>query len=136
MSKTRTHHISFNGFQIILNHPFAIFHQRDLKWPLPSLETQLPSKKCSRESLNNSLLCSEERLSSIGTLDKVWTKCNSLKLNQTWTTSSQNINNIKMLPQNNKDNSNNSRHDPIFIIPISQFLHIKSINYTIIIISI
>jgi hypothetical protein len=61
------------------------------------LVTLLLSKKCSRESLNNSLLCSEEKLSSIGILVKVWMRWNSLKLNLTWTIWYLNINNIKML---------------------------------------
>ena len=104
MYKTRTLHISFNGFQTISSHPFAISHQRDSRWLLPSLETQLLSKKCLRELLNNLLLCSEERLSYIGTLEKVWMKCNSLKPSLIWTISSQNINNIKMLQLKKKEN--------------------------------
>jgi hypothetical protein len=35
-SKTRTLHTSLNGFQITSRAQFAIFHQKDLKWPLPS----------------------------------------------------------------------------------------------------
>jgi hypothetical protein len=64
-----------------------------------------PSKRCSRESLNNSLLCSEERLSSIGTPVRVWMRWNSLKPNQTWTISSPNISNIKMLPLKKRTSS-------------------------------
>merc|ERR1711981_370220 len=82
-SRTRTPHISLNGFQTTSNPLFAISHQRDLRCQLPSLVTPLPSKKCSRESVNNSQACSEERLSSIGTLVKVWTKWSSQKLNPT-----------------------------------------------------
>merc|ERR1711918_230590 len=81
--KTRTPLTSLNGFQTTSNPPFAISHQRDSRWPLPSSVTPPPSKKCSRELVNNSLLCSEERLSSIGTLEKVWTKWSSPKLNPT-----------------------------------------------------
>merc|ERR1712038_469200 len=53
--------------------------------------------KCSRELLNNLLLCSEEKHSCIGTQVKVWTKRNSLKLNPTLTILCLNINNTKML---------------------------------------
>jgi hypothetical protein len=49
----------------------VISHQRVWRWQLPSLVTQQPSKKCSRELLNNSLPCLEERPSYIGTLVKV-----------------------------------------------------------------
>merc|ERR1711924_140411 len=58
MSRTRTHHISLNGFQTTSNQLFAISHQRDLRWLLPSSVTPPPSKKCSRESVNNSPACS------------------------------------------------------------------------------
>jgi len=95
-SKTKTLLTSLNGFPITSNHPFVISPPKDWKWPLLSWVTPPPSKKCSRELLNNSPLCSEEKLSSTGTLEKVWTKWNSLKLNPTWTTWSLNINNIKM----------------------------------------
>ena len=97
MFKTKTLHISLNGFQTTSNPPSVIFHQKVLKCLLLSLVTPLLSKKCSRESLNNSLLCSEEKLSSIGILVKVWTRWNSLKLNQTWMILFLNINNIRML---------------------------------------
>ena len=110
-SKTRTHHISFNGFQTTSSHPSVISHQKDSRWLLLSLETQLPFKKCLSESLNNSLLCSEEKLSYIGTLVKVWMKCNSPRLNPTWTTSFLNINNIKMPPLKNKENSTKKKLD-------------------------
>jgi len=83
MFKTRTLLILLNGSPTISNHPFVIFPLKDLKWLLLSLETLLPSKKCSKELLNNSLLCSEERLSSIGTPVREWMKWNSLKLNPT-----------------------------------------------------
>jgi len=109
--KTRTHHISSNGFQTTSSHQSVIFHQRDWRWLLLSLVTQLPSKKCSRESLNNSPLCSEEKLSYIGTLVKVWTKCNSLKPNPTWTISSPNINNIKTPLPKKKENSKKKKPD-------------------------
>merc|ERR1712070_331804 len=83
MSKTRTLLTSLNGSQTTSNLLFAISHQRDLRWLLPSSVTPPPSKRCSRESVNNSLLCSEERPSSIGTPVKVWTRWSSLKLNPT-----------------------------------------------------
>jgi len=95
--KTKTHLTLLNGFQITSNPPSVISHQKVSKCLLLSLVTLLLSKKCSRESLNNSLLCSEEKLSSIGILVKVWTRWNSLKLNLTWTIWYLNINNIKML---------------------------------------
>jgi len=104
MSKTRTHPISLNGFPTTSSHPFVISHPKDWRWLLLSLETQLLSKKCLRESLNNSLLCLEERPSFTGIPEKVWTKWNSLKQNQTWTTWSLNINNIKMPLQKKKMN--------------------------------
>ena len=123
--KTRTHHISFNGFQTTSSHQSVIFHQRDWRWLLLSLVTQLPSKKCSRESLNNSPLCSEEKLSYIGILVKVWTKCNSLKPNPTWTILSLNINNIKTPLLKKKENSKKKKPD-FFHNHI--FLH-KSFNF-------
>ena len=115
-SKTRTHLTSLNGSPTTLNHPSVIFHQRDWRWPWPSSETQLPSKRCSRELLNNSQLCLEEKLSYIGTPVKVWTKCNSLRLNPTWTTWFLNINNIKMPPPKKKENSKKKTVDDFIII--------------------
>merc|ERR1712146_526508 len=82
-SKTKTHPISLNGFQTTSNPLFAISHQRDSRCLSLSLVTPPPSKRCSRESPSNSLLCSEERLSSIGTPVKVWMRWSSLKLNPT-----------------------------------------------------
>ena len=105
MSKTRTHLTSLSGFPTTLNHQFVIFLQRDLRWQLLSLVTQQPFKKCSRELLNNSQLCSEEKPSYIGTLVKVWTRWNSQKLNPTWTTLFLNINNTKMPPLKKKTNT-------------------------------
>ena len=103
-SKIKTHHTSLNGFQTILNHLFVISHQRVLRWLLLSLVIPLLSKKCSRELLNNLLLCSEEKLSYTGIPEKVWTKWNSLKLNLTWTILFLNINNIKTLLLKKKKN--------------------------------
>merc|ERR1712195_283371 len=82
-SKTRTLLTSSNGSQTTLSLLFAISHQRDSRWLLPSLVTPPLSKRCSRELENNSLLCSEERLSSIGTLEKVWTRWSSPRLSPT-----------------------------------------------------
>lgn len=84
-SKTKTPPISLNGSPTTSNPLFVISHQKDLRCLLLSLVTLLLSKRCSRESPNNSLLCSEERLSCIGTPVKVWTRWSSLKLNPTWT---------------------------------------------------
>merc|ERR1712080_746228 len=81
--KIKTHPISLSGFQTTSNPLSVISHQKDSRCQLLSLVTPPLSKKCSRESLNNSLLCSEEKLSSIGTLVKVWMRWNSLKLNLT-----------------------------------------------------
>jgi len=103
-SKTKTLLTSLNGFPITSNHPFVISPLKDSKWLSLSSETPPPSKKCSKESLNNSPLCSEEKLSSTGTPEKVWMKWNSLKPNPTWTTWSPNINNIKMPPPKKKLN--------------------------------
>merc|ERR1712032_1012421 len=85
-----------NGSPITSNPLFVIFLLKDLKWLLLSLEILPLSKKCSRESLNYLLSCSEERLSYIGTLEKVWTKWSSLKLNQIFPISSLNIKITKM----------------------------------------
>merc|ERR1712224_529602 len=82
-SRTRTLLTSLNGFQTTSNLLFAISHQRVSRWPLPSSETPPPSRRFSRELVSNSLLCSEERPSSIGTLVRVWTRWSSLRLNPT-----------------------------------------------------
>merc|ERR1712087_206120 len=82
-SRTRTLPTSLSGFQTTSSHLSAISHQRDSRWPLPSLETQPPSRRCSRELENSSPPCSEERPSSIGTPVKVWTRWSSLKPNLT-----------------------------------------------------
>merc|ERR1719263_1208929 len=83
MFKTRILLTLLNGFLTTLNLLFVISHQKVLRWQLHSSVTLLPSKRCSRESVNNSLLCSEERLSSTGILVKVWMRWSSLKLSQT-----------------------------------------------------
>merc|ERR1711898_66400 len=82
-SKTRTPLTSLNGFQTTSSQLFAISHQRDSRWLLPSLVTPPPSKRCSRELVNNLPPCSEERHSSIGILEKVWTRWSSPKPSQT-----------------------------------------------------
>merc|ERR1711861_19914 len=82
-SRTRTPPTSSSGFQTTSNLLFAISHQRDSRCPLHSSETPPPSKRCSRELVSNSLLCSEERPSSIGTLERVWTRWSSLRLSPT-----------------------------------------------------
>merc|ERR1712157_313864 len=78
-SKTKTPLTSLSGSPTTSSPLFAISHQRVSRCLLPSLVTLLPSKRCSRESLSNSLLCSEERLSSIGTPVKVWMRWSSLR---------------------------------------------------------
>jgi len=113
-SRTRTPHTSLSGSQITWRAPFVISHQRDWRWPSPSSVTPPPSKKCSRESLNNSLVCSEERPSCTGTLVKEWTKWNSLKPNPTWMTWSLNTSSIRMPLPKKKENSmkkNKPMHD-------------------------
>merc|ERR1712166_1609336 len=82
-SKTRTPLTSLSGSQTTSNPPSAISHQRDSRCLLPSSVTPLPSKRCSRELVSNSPPCLEERLSSIGTPVRVWTRWSSLKLNPT-----------------------------------------------------
>merc|ERR1711935_595015 len=79
MYRTRTLLTSLNGFQTTSSQLFAISHQRDSRWPLPSLVTPPPPKRCSRELVNNLPPCSEERHSSIGTPVKVWTRWSSLR---------------------------------------------------------
>merc|ERR1711933_413507 len=81
--RTRTLPTSLNGSPTTSSHLSAISHQRDSRWPLPSSETPPPSKRCSRESENNSPPCSEERPSSTGTPVKVWTRWSSPKPNPT-----------------------------------------------------
>merc|ERR1712195_106952 len=83
MFKTRTPLTSLNGSQTTSNPLFAISHQRDSRWLLPSSVTPPLSKRCSRELENNSPLCSEERLSSIGTPEKAWTRWSSPRLSPT-----------------------------------------------------
>merc|ERR1740123_1406860 len=100
--KTRTPLTSLNGSQTTSNPLFAISHQRVLRWPSLSSETPPPSKKCSRELVSNSLLCSEERPSSIGTPERVWMRWSSLRPSPTLTISSLSINNIKMPPLRTK----------------------------------
>merc|ERR1711937_138338 len=82
-SRTRTPLTSLSGFQTTSNLLFAISHQRVSRCQLHSSETPPPSKRCSRESVSNSLLCSEERPSSIGTLERVWTRWSSPRLSPT-----------------------------------------------------
>jgi len=96
-SRTRTPLTSLSGFPTTSSHLSVISHPRVSRWPSHSLETQLLSKKCSRELESNSLLCSEEKPSSIGTPEKAWTRWNSLKLKATWTTWSLSTSNIRML---------------------------------------
>merc|ERR1712113_900116 len=78
-SKTKTPLTSSSGSPTTSSPLFAISHQRVSRCLSLSSVTLLPSKRCSRESLSSSLLCSEERLSSIGTPEKVWMRWSSLK---------------------------------------------------------
>jgi len=79
-SRIKIHLTLSNGYPTILSLAFVIFHQRALRWRLHSLGTQLLFKKCSKELLNNSLQCSEEKHSYIGTLEKEWMRWNSQRL--------------------------------------------------------
>merc|ERR1711935_325513 len=81
--RTRTLLTSLSGSQTTSNLLFVISHQRVSRWPSLSSETPPPSKRCSRELENNSLPCSEERPSSIGTLERVWTRWSSPRPNPT-----------------------------------------------------
>merc|ERR1712130_784661 len=58
-------------------------HQEVSKWLPLSLVTPPPSRSSSRESLSSSLLCSEERLSFIGTQARAWTRWSSPRLSPT-----------------------------------------------------
>merc|ERR1719454_1022367 len=70
---------SLNGSPTTSSPLSAISLPRVSRWQLPSSETPPPSKKCSSVLESNSPLCSEERLSSIGTLERAWTRWNSPK---------------------------------------------------------
>merc|ERR1712073_206621 len=65
---------SLSGSQTTSSPPFAISHQRDSRWLLPSSVTPPPSRRCSRELVSSSPPCSEERPSSTGTPVRVWTR--------------------------------------------------------------
>merc|ERR1712146_19797 len=81
--KTRTPLTSLNGSPTTSNPSFAISLLRVSRWPLPSSVTPPPSKRCSSVLVSNSLPCSEERPSSIGTLVRVWTRWSSPRLSPT-----------------------------------------------------
>ena len=66
--KTRTVHTLLNGSPTMSRPPSVISHHVVWKCPPLSSVTQPPSKNSSNVFLNNSQLCSEERLSSTGTL--------------------------------------------------------------------
>merc|ERR1712061_596820 len=71
-SRTRTPLTSLSGSPTTSNLPSAISLPRVSRCPSPSSETPPPSRRCSRESVSSSLLCSVERPSFIGTLVRVW----------------------------------------------------------------
>ena len=66
-SRTRTAHTLSNGSPTTWRPLCVTSHPGDWRWPPPSLVTALPSKSCSRGSLNSSLPCSGGKLSCIGT---------------------------------------------------------------------
>merc|ERR1719322_537772 len=68
-----------NGFPTTLRPLFVTSYPEVLRCLPLSLVTAPPSKSSSNVSLNNLLLCSEERLSCIGILVRVWTRWSSLK---------------------------------------------------------
>merc|ERR1719354_1190228 len=70
---------SSNGSLTTSRPPYVTFLHVVSRCQLPSLETAQPFKSFSSVSPNNSQLCSEERLSCIGTLERVWTRWSSLK---------------------------------------------------------
>ena len=98
MYRIKIHHTLLNGFLTTSKHLFVIFHLMVLKWLLLLLEILLPFKKCSKEFLNNLLLCLEEKHFCIGTPAKVWTKWSSPKLSPIWMIWFLNTNSIKKLP--------------------------------------
>ena len=83
--RTRTRPTSWSGFRTMWRQLFVTFHREDSRCLEPSSVTQLPSRNCSSGSVNNSPPCSGERLSSTGTLEREWTRWNSLRLSPTWT---------------------------------------------------
>merc|ERR1712019_295488 len=52
---------SLSGSPTTSSPPFAISPPRDSRWPSPSSETPLPSRRCSSVSESSSPPCSEER---------------------------------------------------------------------------
>jgi hypothetical protein len=129
MYKIKIHHTLYNGSQTISNLRFVIFHLKDLKCLLHLLVIQQQFNKCLKELLNNLLLCSEEKPSYTGIQVKVWTRWNSLKLNQIWMTWFHNINNTKMRQLNKKDSLMNRKlHDclyRLFLMFVYKFFYIK-----------
>merc|ERR1712038_482571 len=81
--KIRTLPTLLNGSPTMSRLLSATFLPEVSRWLPPSSVTQLPSRSFSRESQNSSQPCSEERLSSIGTLARVWMRWSSLRLNPT-----------------------------------------------------
>ena len=78
-SRTRTVLTLSSGFQTMWRLLFVTSHLEVWRCLEPSLVTVQPSKNSSNESVSSSQLCSGEKLSSIGTLVKEWTKWNSLR---------------------------------------------------------
>merc|ERR1712226_398655 len=68
---------SSNGSPTTSRPLYATSHPVVLRCPLPSSETAPPSRSCSSVCLSSSPLCSGVRLSSIGTLERVWTRWSS-----------------------------------------------------------
>ena len=75
--RIRTALTSSSGFRTTWKRPFVTSRREDLKCLPPSLVTAQPSKSSSSESASSSQLCSDVKLSFIGTLAKGWMKWNS-----------------------------------------------------------
>merc|ERR1719291_458462 len=76
-SRTRTLLTSLSGSPTTSSLPSVISPPRVSRCPSPSSVTLLPSRRCSRELVSNSPLCSAERPSFIGTPVRVWTRWSS-----------------------------------------------------------
>merc|ERR1712117_480751 len=74
---------SLNGFQTISRVELSAPDQRLVTFPLLSLPTQRHLKESSNVLLPNSVLCTGEKLSCIGTRVKAWTRWNSKKQTRT-----------------------------------------------------
>merc|ERR1719204_821486 len=107
--------------------PSVISHHAVRKCPPPSSVTQPPFKNSSNVFLNNSLLCSEERLSSTGTLVRVWMKWNSMKTKKK--TLNKSITTIGKRQINGQSEINRSRPDLKKLLCLFLYNHIIKIYF-------